>query len=380
VEKRRLGKQDEAHRQRERFAQDQRLVSLDALRGFSMFWIIGGATIFLELAQSTANPFLRSLALQLDHVPWEGFHFFDLIWPLFFFIVGAVMPFSLEKRLIEKDNKASLYLHIVKRSLVLVFLGMVLQGGLLTYHLETFHPFYSVLHGIAMGYFFAAVLLLNLSIRWQIVVTTGLLLLYWALMVLVPVPGFGAGVLTPEGNLAVFIDKALQGGFHYGTNTWFLSYMTFTCSVMIGVFAGHLLKSRMENVRKVWWLLVGGTGCVGLGILWNCWFPIIKLLWTSSFVLLAGGISCILLAFFFLIIDILKYRKWAFGFVVIGSNAIAVYVATTLFDFSLIGNIFVDGLSDRLGHWNGLVQSIAAFAIIWLILLWMYRKNTFAKI
>jgi predicted acyltransferase len=200
-------------------------------------------------------------------------------------------------------------------------------------------------------------------------------------MMWVPVPGHGAGVLTREGNLGAYIDRALQGGFYFdGNNTWFLTYMTYTCSVMFGVFAGHILKGGAAPRRKLARFTLLGLGCVGLGYLWDLWFPIIKPLWSSSFVLLNGGFSYLHLALFYLILDVLGFRKWAFPFVVIGSNAILVYSATTLFDFRKIGNIFVGGLSKRLGDYWGLVEASAAFVVVWLLLYGLWRKRVFFKI
>src|SRR4030042_2817787 len=155
-------------------------------------------------------------------------------------------------------------------------------------------------------------------------------------MRLVSVPGHGAGVLTPEGNLAIYIDRIIFGPFIDGTDspyTWILSSMTFGCTVMLGGMAGHLLRSDKVGIRKVLWLMSAGGGCIVAGLLWNLCFPIIKHLWTSFFVLFSGGLCFMLLALFYLVIDVLGFRKWAFGFVVIGSNAIAVYMATHLINF-----------------------------------------------
>jgi len=116
------------------------------------------------------------------------------------------------------------------------------------------------------------------------------------------------------------------------------------------------------------------------GLLWSLWFPVIKLMWTSSYVLISGGFSFLVLALFYWIVDVLGYRKWAFGFIVIGVNSIAVYVATEIFDFSCVGNIFVGRLLPRVGRWDNLAEAAAAFGIVWLILFWMYRKKEFIRI
>lgn len=359
-----------------------RLTSLDALRGFDMFWIIGGGRIFSELLSNRPNSdFSKALLLQLKHVEWEGFHAWDLIMPLFLFIVGVAMPFSLNKRIDRGESRRKQYFHIVKRAIILSVLGIVAQGDLLAYDVANLHIYGYVLGAIAAGYLVSSIIMLNMRILWQMITTAGLLLLFWALMSWVPVPAYGAGVLTVDGNLAIYLDKLLLGRWgETGYASWILSIITFTCTVMLGVFAGHLLRSQKSKTDKVLWLLAAAIGCLLLGLIWGHWFGIIKRLWTSSFVLFAAGWSYLLLAVFYLVIDVWQLRKWAFGFVVIGTNAIAVYVAVHLFDFKNIGNIFVAGLSRFLGQWNGFVQELTAFAVIWLILFWMYRKKTFVKI
>lgn len=360
-----------------------RIMSIDALRGFDMFWIIGGERIFASLHDVFDRPETAWIRTQLTHVKWEGFRFEDLIMPLFLFIVGVAMPYSFNKRLAGCDSKKRLYLHILKRTVILFVLGMIAQGRLLEYDLSTLHIYSNTLQAIAAGYIIAAIIVLNLRLTWQIATTGFLLLLFWVLMMLVPVPGHGAGVLTPDGNLAIYIDRIIFGSFIDGTDppyTWILSGMTFGCTVMLGVMAGHLLRSQKSGKTKVLWLLAAGCGCIVAGLLWNLRFPIIKHLWTSSFVLLSGGLCFMLLAMFYLVIDVLGFRKWAFGFVVIGMNAIAVYMATHLVNFRNIGGVFVGGLEKYTGNWYPLIYALAGFAVVWLILLWLYRKKTFIKI
>ncbi|MHC4581793.1 MAG: heparan-alpha-glucosaminide N-acetyltransferase domain-containing protein, partial [Planctomycetota bacterium] len=172
-----------------------RVMSIDALRGFDMFWIIGGERIFKSLHDIFDTPATAWISTQLTHVKWEGFRFEDLIMPLFLFIVGAVMPYAFEKRLAGGDSKARLYSHIAKRTLILFVLGMIAQGNLLKYDLSQLHIFSNTLQAIAIGYFISAILILNLDLLRQLIVTAALLILFWALMMLVPVPGHGAGVL-----------------------------------------------------------------------------------------------------------------------------------------------------------------------------------------
>jgi predicted acyltransferase len=345
-----------------------------------MFWIIGGEHIFRGLGKVIDRPITDRLLAQLQHVPWEGLHFYDVIWPLFMFIMGAAMPFSVAKRRAMGSSDRSLFLHAVKRAVILFCLGMIAQGNLLAFDMSKFYPCYSVLHGIAAGYLIATIVLLTLRPIGHVPLTAGFLGLYWAVIMHVPAPGFGAGVLTPAGNVAAYVDRLILGRFHYGENTWFLSYPGFASSVLLGVLAGQILISDRPAKIKVTRLFGAGLGALILGLVWSIWFPVIKLLWTSSYVLVAGGLSFMLMAMFYLLIDVVGWKKWAFGFIVIGMNSIAVYMATMLFDFRQIGNIFVGSLLPRAACWDGLIEASAAFIIVWLILFWMYRKKSFVKI
>ena len=358
----------------------ERLMCIDALRGFDMLWIIGGAEVLISLCKASGIGFLGNVEVNFDHT-WGQFHFYDLIMPLFLFIVGVVMPVSFRNRLKRGSTKKQLYRHIIKRFIVLYILGLIASGHLLTYNTAKIHLWTDTLHAIAVGYLVSSILILEVSRKWQIVITAGLLITYWLVMALIPVPGHGSGIYEPDLNLALYIDNAVLGHWQEGSGwTYIITNMTFICSVMLGVFAGQLLLSEKKPLKKAGLLALAGIWSVIAGRLWGIWFPIIHHLWTSSLVLFAGGISFLLLALFYLVIDIWGYKKWAFFFVVIGMNAIAVYVATHLFDFKLIGNVFVGDLLKHLGSWSGFVESSAALAVIWLIMYYMYRNKTFIKV
>jgi predicted acyltransferase len=329
---------------------------------------------------------------QLKHVEWEGFVFEDLIMPLFLFIVGVVMPFSFNKRLERGDSKRKLYIHVILRSVILFVLGMIAQGDLLKLDPSKLKIFCNTLQAIAAGYLISSIIILNMRIRWQIVTTVLLLLLFWVLMMLVPFPGRVADRLNEDANLAAYIDWYILDPFDDGLNyTWILSSMTFACTVMLGVFAGHLLRTDIDNYRKVYILAALGVGTLAIGSLWGGWFfgigkfyfglfPIIKRLWTSSFVLFSAGLSYLLLALFYLVIDVWGFRKWAYGLVVIGTNAIFVYMVTHLVKFRSVASVFVEGLDQFVGPWKDFIHAVAGFALVWLILFWMYRKRTFIKV
>jgi predicted acyltransferase len=345
-----------------------------------MLWIIGGGDVLITLSQASGLKILSNIPAHFDH-SWGQFHFYDLIMPLFLFIVGVVMPVAFKSRLSRGETRKKLYTHILKRVVILYMLGLVASGHLLTFDLSKIHLWTDTLHAIAMGYGVSAILILELNLRWQISITVVLLLLYWGMMALIPIPNHGAGIYEPDTNLALWVDNALLGHFQEGAGwTYVLTNLTFICSVMLGVFAGNILLSGKAPMKKVSLLAFIGISCMIIGKIWGIWFPIIHHLWTSTLVLYAGGFSFLLLSLFYLIIDVWGFKRWAFPFVVIGMNAIAVYVATHLYDFTGIGNVFVGGLSNYTIQWFGLIEALAALTVVWLILYWMYRKKIFIKI
>lgn len=357
-----------------------RLSSLDALRGFDMFWIIGGGAVVKALAEAVNSPPLLALVPQLEHVRWEGLHCWDVIWPLFMFIVGVAIPFSIERRRAAGASARALYLHAIGRAVILFCLGTITQGNLLAFDLSAFHPCYSVLHGIGAGYLIATLVAMKLRWKGQTAAICVFLLIYSMLMKLVPVPGFGPGVLTPDGNFAAYVDRLVLGRFEYGENTWFVSYLGFGSSVLLGVLAGDVLMCSRQSGTKLALLVGAGFGCLGLGLAWSLSLPVIKLLWTDSFVLVAGGLSFLALALFYWLVDVRHYRRWAVPFTVIGMNSLAVYVATMFYDFRRIGDILVGGLLPYMGRWRSFVEESVALLIIWMILYFMYRRKVFLKI
>ena len=358
----------------------ERFMCIDALRGFDMLWIIGGADLLVTFSKASGIGILSNLEKHFDH-SWGEFHFYDLIMPLFLFIVGVVMPISFRKRISHGDSKKKLYGHVIKRVVILYLLGLIASGNLLTFDTARIHLWTDTLHAIAVGYLISSILILETKLEWQIGITAALLLLYWGIMALIPVPGKGAGIYEPDLNLALYVDNAVLGHWQEGLGwTYILTNLTFICSVMIGTFAGQILLSSARPIQKAGFLALTGICCIIAGKIWGIWFPVIHHLWTSSLVLFAGGISYLLLSLFYYTIDILGFRKWSFFFVVIGMNAIAVYVATHLFDFRLISDVFTGGLTKWFGNWIEFVRSFAALSVIWLILYWMYRKKTFIKI
>jgi len=367
-------------------AKTDRLASLDALRGFDMFWIAGGEGIVHSLAELTGWGVAIWASTQLRHVAWDGFVFYDMIFPLFLFIAGVAMPFSLTRRAEQGEDKKKLMLHVVRRGLILVVLGVIYNNGLFQMSFaETRFP--SVLGRIGLAYMFAGLIVVNTRLRGQVMWFVGLLLGYWAAMKLIPVPGFGAGQLTLEGSLAGYVDRMLvPGRLYLGVHDpeGLLATIPAISTALLGVFAGTLLRRDLPGVtrqRKA--LLLAGAGVAGLvlGYLWGFAFPINKNLWSSSFVLFAGGWSLLLLALFYLVIDVWAYTRWAFFFVVIGMNSILIYMAGSFIDFAYTTNFFFEGLlspiegpAQRVLWWMGFVL------VEWTFLYFLYRKKTFLRI
>jgi len=377
----------------------KRLQSLDALRGFDMFWIISGEGIFHGLAHSApANlPVLKGLLImisnQLHHTPWNGLTFYDIIFPLFIFISGVSMPFSYHKYFSltqsrDKINlKKKLYLALVKRTLILILLGMVVNGCLKFQSYENTR-FASVLGRIGLATFFAAIIYLNCSLRSQLLWLTIILFGYCAVMLLVPVPGYGAGILTPEGNLSAYIDRAfLPGKLHRGNYDpeGLLSTLPAIASALLGVFTGQFLKSEslaFSPMKKTFLMFASGVFLLIAGLGWNTFFPINKNMWTSSFVLFAGGWSILLFALFYYIIDVSGYKRWSLPFIWIGTNSILIYLAAHgLVDFESTAQFLFGGIINKVtADWQPVLLWIGVLILQLQLLQVLYHKKWFLKI
>jgi predicted acyltransferase len=365
----------------------ERLVSLDALRGFDMFWITAGEGLIFSLAALTGWPFFAWAKMQLHHVPWEGFVFYDMIFPLFLFIAGVSMPFSILKRKKRGDSLKSIYWHLLKRLLLLLLLGLI-YNRLLYFDFEH-QRWASVLGRIGLAWFFAAIIVLNTSVRKQILWFVGILLSYWVVMKLVPVPGFGAGVLTPEGNLCGYIDRHVLPGFlccyQYGDNEGILSTLPAIATALLGALTGHFLafeSPRLNGLKKGLIMLAAGIVFLGAGKTWSFVFPIIKNLWTSSYVLFAGGWSLILLSLFYLIIDVWKIRRWSFPFVVIGLNSITIYMLCAgIINFQTMNQFFFAGVIRFFAEpVQPAITAIGVLLCEWALLYFLYKKKIFLKV
>lgn len=384
-----------------------RLASLDALRGFNMIWITGFDVVLKALAVALGLPlFKHFLDVQLSHGPWpmpyrdpdyghwaKGFHAYDMIMPLFLFCAGTSLPFSFAKRLAAGQPKSRIYRHVAIRFAILYILGLVAQGNLLNFSLESLKLYSNTLQAIACGYLIASLLLLNLRLAGQVAVTALLVAAYWALLRFIPVPndrgGWNpAGLLTPDVNPAIWLDYKLLGRFQDGTYyTWILTSMVFGATVMTGALAGQLLRTSESPARKFLGLASVGAILLSLGLIWSLWAPIVKYIWSSSFVLYSSGISFLLLAAFYLVIDVWGLRRWAVPLVVIGANCILAYMLgeVHLIPFRDISIKLVGGLQHhfqafKIEPWYFLMRDSLSFALLYLLLHYMYKNKTFLRV
>lgn len=361
-------------------AETGRLMSLDALRGFDMFWILGADSFVYALHEVSKSAPVQFLTRQLEHSEWQGFRFYDMIFPLFVFMMGVSIVFSLTK-IIEREGRGAAVKRVLRRGILLFIVAIIYSGGFTSPWPDM--RLMGVLNRISLCYMFGGLMFIFLRPRALIAIAAGLLLGYWALLALVPFPDVrptpgGDAVITKEAgftkvsqlnmastnyihgsyvqgvNLTDYIDqKYLPGRKYDGTYDpeGILSTMPAIVTGLLGIFAGLLLRNKsVPDERKVFWLIGAGAASAILGWIWNIDFPVIKKIWTSSYVLVAGGYSAMLLGAFYWIVDIKKWRAWCQPFVWIGMNPITLYLVS-----NFLGGLGYEKLARRLA--GGSVQN-----------------------
>jgi predicted acyltransferase len=363
-----------------------RLTSLDVFRGITIALMIlvnnPGGVVYYNF---------------LQHASWNGWTLADLVFPFFIFIVGASIPFAFMSKLDQGMSRKKLLAHVVRRTTILFVLGLFING-FAAFDATTFRIM-GVLQRIALCYLFASLVFLFLKPKWRIYLTIAIPIAYWMLMTLIPVPGFGPGVLTENGNLAGYVDRLLLNG-HLYAKTWdpegLLSTLPAVATALIGILAGQHLKSNAKPQAKTVNLLFFGSISLAIGSLWGFWFPINKSLWTSSYVAFTGGIALILLATCFFIIDAKGYIAWTKPFTMLGLNSIFIYVLSEIINLTLIyTNIPIAEntslplkslIYERLfASWAGplhgsFIYALAYLAFCWTIAAILYRKRIFVKV
>jgi predicted acyltransferase len=370
--------------------ESERLLALDVFRGITV-----AGMILVNNPGSWAY-----IYGPLGHAEWHGWTPTDFVFPFFLFIVGVAIPYSLGGKVERGEAQKRIVLGIIRRSAILFGLGLFLNG----------FPFYpldkvinlripGVLQRIAVCFLIASLIFIKTKIRGQLIWTIALLTLYWLVMKAVPVPGYGAGVLTPEGSLEGFIDRLLLSGHIYKPThdpEGLLSTIPAIATTLCGILAGHWLKSPRRPEEQTNGLLIAGLACLALGKFMDIWFPINKNLWSSSYVVFTAGAALLFLGLCYWLIDLKGYKKWATPFLVFGSNAIVLFVGAGLLAriLGLIRVTGVDGtetslqryLYDKLfASWAGPMNGSLAYAICFLLFclapMWMlYRRRIYIKV
>jgi predicted acyltransferase len=372
-----------------------RLRSLDALRGFDMFWLLGGAQIAGALcAGAPPGSFAAAVKEQFTHVEWEGFRFYDFIFPLFQFLIGVAIPLSITKRLAAGDSKAKILRHTFVRLFWMIVIGLFIHGNLQSWKIEEMRLSYSVLEMLGLGYVIAVVCVLFLSLRGQIIATVAFLVGYWALQMFVPVPGHEWGVFKEGGLLGDWLyDHSIGLLGHpwkspYGRGFPFLPMWTHGATTMLGVFAAYLISGqqisvRMTDSQKLRWLTGLGFGLLLLAWVWSFHLPFVKNRWTSTFALWCGGWSYLLLAAFWWVIDVKGWRRGLGLWTAIGCNSILAYIMASLFmsGFGEIARVFLGGLKPIMGdYWHAVLLVLAKYGLAWVVLIHLRRQKIFLRL
>jgi predicted acyltransferase len=361
----------------------ERLLSLDALRGFDMFWILGAEAVVHDLAKVHRGPVVQMLDRQMEHKPWEGFAFYDLIFPLFVFIAGVSLVFSLSK-LIETEGREAAVKRVVIRSAILFLLGILYYGGFSKHFADV--RLLGVLQRIALCYLSAGLLFCFLRVNGLVAVVVALLVGYWSLLTYVPVPGIGPPSFAEGKNLANYVDAQYLPGRKWDGDhdpEGLLSTLPAVASCLLGVLAGLLLKNnKIRPYEKVFCLLLAGGAGVGLGFAWGMEFPVIKKLWTSSFVLVAGGYSAMLLGAFYLVLDVWQWRHWAGPLVWIGVNPITLYLLDGIVNFRDLAERCLGGDLSQLvfRHYGPLAVSTLALLLMLALARFLYARQIFLRV
>jgi predicted acyltransferase len=373
--------------------QTDRVVAVDALRGFNVFLILGadGAIWTLDRMLRDKGPALSAignfLGTQMSHVEWVGIRFYDLIFPLFIFVTGVSIALALPK-LLERERKMQIYTRILRRALVLYVLGLIFYGGV--GHQWGDIRFVGILQRIAVCYFFTSILFLNLNQRGLIVVLIALLGGYWAVMTFVPIPGADAISFEPNANLANWIDLHYLPGRLWDITRdpeGLLSTLPAIGTCLLGALSGLLLNDeRLTPTQRSLWLIGGGIIMVAAGHLWGLQFPVVKAIWTSSFVLVAGGYSAILLGILHQVIDVWGRKAWATIFVWVGANALLLYLINGIAGFEpfalrLVGGdvsawfdrLVTPGTGLFIAHIVGLILAVVLAG-------YLYRRKVFLRV
>lgn len=356
-----------------------RLVSLDTLRGFTMFMIIGGDTLIKSLEYFGHSKITDFLVRQVDHSPWVGLRYYDCIWPCFMLMVGVSIPFAYAKRSLTQSYPQMLW-HAIIRFAVLFLLGSLRESvSLDSPHLIELS---SALQPIAVAYLVSFLLIRK---SWKFQAITGLLILfvYGLTVALIPIPGVGSGSYAQNANLVWFMDRTLLPSrigddvFLEGWGTM-ISMIPPISTTILGVLMGRLLMNKQTTTNyKIRILALTCAGVLATGYVISIFVPVVMKMWTVSYGLISAGWACTMLLIFYWFIDVLGYKKWIYFFVVIGVNALAAYLFGTVMTLSTISDVFTKDLAELMGSFGSLFSILVFLGLEWTILNWMYKRKIF---
>lgn len=367
---------------------NQRLMSLDALRGFDMLFIMGFSGLIAKLCAISPGTVTDEIARQMGHVAWDGLAHHDTIFPLFLFLAGVSFPFSLARQRSTGATQWEIHKKILRRMLMLILFGLIYNGLFQLNFAELRCA--SVLARIGIAWAVAAVLYVHFGLRTRIIIAATLLVGYGLLCKFVAAPDVpGGDPLSMEGCLVGYIDRLLLPGRLLYNNGNFdpegiLSALPAVVTAMLGIFTGELIRipdSKMSGNRKTGWmlggaLLLGITACIFEGVL-----PINKQLWSSTFVCAVGAYSLAMMALFYYIVDVRGWQKWTFPLRIIGMNSITIYMVQRIVNFGGISRFFLGGIAGLCTEeWAAVVNSAGFVAVGWLFLYFLYRQKIFLKI
>ncbi|WAC10417.1 acyltransferase family protein [Dyadobacter pollutisoli] len=361
-----------------------RLASIDALRGFDMLMISGGGAFIFLLGGKTGISFIDAVSAQFEHPEWNGFTFFDFIFPLFLFLAGTSLTFSISGGLAKGMPPGEIRSKIFKRMLILIALGILDKNA----PMDIFDPAHirygSVLGRIGLATFIAALLYMKFNWTQRLYIGIGILVLYYLALILIPVPGFGSGDLSFEGNLVGWIDRNfMPGKLKQGTydELALITQFPALCLTIFGTLAGDILMRTISSGDKLKRLLALGLTGIIAGLFWNALIPINKHLWSSSFIMLTSGMAFTILSIFYWIIDVKGFNKWAFFFRVIGMNSLVIYLAVRFVDFNASSKLLFEGIYKHSpDKWHEVFNALGGFVLVWLFLYFLYRHKIFVKV
>lgn len=367
---------------------NQRLMSLDTLRGFDMFFIMGLSGLIVSICALWPNPVTNEIARQMGHVDWNGLCHHDTIFPLFLFLAGVSFPFSLAKQQSQGVSRKDIYIKIFRRAALLILFGAI-YNGLFNFDFANLR-LASVLARIGIAWMGAALLFINFGVRTRAWIAGVILVGYALLSKFVGAPDMpGADPLSVEGCLVGYIDRLFLPGampFYDGhfDPEGLLSAIPAVVTAMLGMFTGELIRlpeEKMSGNRKTLWMVAGAVVLALVAILADGFVPVNKKLWSSTFVCAVGSYSLFMMALFYYLIDVRGWQKWTLVFRVVGMNSITIYMASRIISFGGISRFFFGGIAGHCSELWGEVINDAGFVLVcWLFLYFLYRQKIFLKI